>query len=701
MYSYSRSLLFLSLGLFASASSVAAEGVSIETLLQEMTDREQLARFPQPQYACLQASSYDRASHSPEDPATWFNNKDRSQFIRTETRQGREEHVLMDAQGPGAIVRFWATWRGLPGRAFSNGTLRIYLDGEDEPAIEGPIQEVLDGGLLAGPPLSQSVAESCEYAKRGHNLYLPIPYRQHCKVTYSTDAFMDRGAYKGEALYYQINYRSYEPGTNVESFSMKALSRAEPILAVVQSELADASRPEVHELQSQSWHGTLAPGDTRQVASLSGPAAIRCLRVKLRAANLPQALRSTIIQMSFDDRQTVWAPVGDFFGTGYKIRPYESWYTGVDADREMACWWVMPFEETAKVSLQNVGEQQVDVVSCEISRADWQWDQRSMHFNSTWRQLTNVDTRTNAEAGDIGAFDVTFVTVDGQGVYVGDTLTLFNGAAAWWGEGDEKIYVDRESFPSHFGTGTEDYYGYAWCRPEFFAAPFHTQPEGGGNKAGGFSINSRYRALDAIPFNEQIKFDMELWHWNETWMNYAPTTFFYTRPGAIVNIEPDPETAKLPVVLRRDRIEAANRVEGALEGEELKVVNVTGGKVDGQFKERFKWSGGGQLWWVDGHPGDTLELAFSANTSGMYRVVACLTKASDYATIQISVNGEPAGASELDRYHTRVAHDEVDLGEFHLNKADNRLRLEITGANDKAKKSYMVGLDYLKLETPD
>ena len=40
-----------------------------------------------------------------------------------------------------------------------------------------------------------------------------------------------------------------------------------------------------------------------------------------------------------------------------------------------------------------------------------------------------------------------------------------NPVEAWWGEGDEKVFVDGEKFPSHFGTGTEDYYGYAWCWP--------------------------------------------------------------------------------------------------------------------------------------------------------------------------------------------------------------------------------------------
>ena len=70
-----------------------------------------------------------------------------------------------------------------------------------------------------------------------------------------------------------------------------------------------------------------------------------------------------------------------------------------------------------------------------------------------------------------------------------------------------------------------------------FESPFHAQPDGRGNLAVGFSVNSRYRALDAIPFTKQIKFDMELWHWADTQVNYAPSTFWYARPGATCNVE--------------------------------------------------------------------------------------------------------------------------------------------------------------------
>ncbi len=82
---------------FLCAGSAPAQDVSLQSLLGEMTSREALARFPSPAYICRQASSYDRDSVSPDDPATWYANWDRSQFVRTEKYQGRTEQ-LRDAQ---------------------------------------------------------------------------------------------------------------------------------------------------------------------------------------------------------------------------------------------------------------------------------------------------------------------------------------------------------------------------------------------------------------------------------------------------------------------------------------------------------------------------------------------------------------------------------------------------------------------------
>jgi hypothetical protein len=61
----------------------------------------------------------------------------------------------------------------------------------------------------------------------------------------------------------------------------------------------------------------------------------------------------------------------------------------------------------------------------------------------------------------------------------GDNICVLNPLPWWWGEGDEKVYVDDDfdrNFPSHFDTGTEDYYGWAGglhpTRADEFSTPF-------------------------------------------------------------------------------------------------------------------------------------------------------------------------------------------------------------------------------------
>ena len=113
------------------------ETVSIESLLREMTDRDAVARFPETNFRLRQASSYNRASKTPDEPKGWFNNKDRAgQVVRIDEKDGKKEWVLMDHQGPGAIVRSWMPWH-TPKKPGSKITMRIYLDGAEQPAIEG------------------------------------------------------------------------------------------------------------------------------------------------------------------------------------------------------------------------------------------------------------------------------------------------------------------------------------------------------------------------------------------------------------------------------------------------------------------------------------------------------------------------------------------------------------------------------------
>jgi len=512
--------------------------ITLESLLREMIDRDAVARWPDPAYKCLHASSYDRRSKTPDDPAGWFANNDWSQFIRFEENKGRREWVLMEADGPGCIVRQW--WGGkFPPK---DAVLRFYLDGAEEPAIEGPPHGILAGGLLAPKPLSMEYAKAPAGSPGGMNLYLPIPYAKHCKVTYSEPSAKDPTK-PPPNRWYNIEYRAYAAGTRVKTFTMADLKAASATLEdsceQLRSKLPQIAG-ELVDLKRQS----LESGKEISFDLPAGPAAIRKIIMTVRTDNpswpdqVEEVWRSTVIRMTFDGQETVWCPVGDFSGSGVGLNSVNSWYRTVIFCGQIWSHWVMPYQKSARVTFVNLGKQKVDVYMRPIV-GPWQWDSRSMHFHATWRQERDIPTRPYK--------DWNYVTLTGKGVYMGDTLALFNPVRDWWGEGDEKIWVDGESFPSHFGTGSEDYYGYSYGNPTVFQTPFCNQPRCDGPGNAGHTTNTRTRNLDAIPFEKSLKFDMEIWHWKDCKVNYAATTYWYALPGATSNRVPQPEEAVAPI----------------------------------------------------------------------------------------------------------------------------------------------------------
>ena len=118
----------------------------------------------------------------------------------------------------------------------------------------------------------------------------------------------------------------------------------------------------------------------------------------------------------------------------------------------------------------------------------------------------------------------------------------------------------ERGFPTHFGTGTEDYYGWAGgvnpTRADEFSAPFLANVRVGGlagNHTRGFNISTRTRALDAIPFSERLRFDMEASPGVDQrrptdFLGYSAVTFWYARPGATHNRPPQPAAASAPIM---------------------------------------------------------------------------------------------------------------------------------------------------------
>ena len=145
------------------------------------------------------------------------------------------------------------------------------------------------------------------------------------------------------------------------------------------------------------------------------------------------------------------------------------------------------------------------------------------------------------------------------------------------------------------------------------------------------------------------------------------------------------------------------RLEGATEGEMLKVLSVTGGKTSGQKMTAFKasrWSGNDHLWWTGGKVGDTLTLALPVAAKGTYEVKFVGTKAHDYGTFELRLDGKLLGSEGYDFYNPAevVTTGELNGGRHELDAGEHRLEIKILSPNPAATPRNMFGLDYLKLE---
>jgi hypothetical protein len=86
----------------------------------------------------------------------------------------------------------------------------------------------------------------------------------------------------------------------------------------------------------------------------------------------------------------------------------------------------------------------------------------------------------------------------------------------WWGDGEIKVFLDGDKeFPTICGTGTEDYFGGAWCFGQNYSAPFLGYPLGAcDGKAGNRHGLYRFHIMDPIRFAKDLKVTMQAIGWH-------------------------------------------------------------------------------------------------------------------------------------------------------------------------------------------
>jgi hypothetical protein len=678
MYTVEKLWFVLLAVIAACGAAKAADPVTLDSLLREMADAEAVAKWPDPAYVCRQASSYDRRQTAKENPDP-FANDDRNQFIRQEQNEGRAELVMLDEDGPGAIVRFWLTTDSQKA-----GAIRIYLDGSTLPAVVFPAFDLMKNDLGIGVPFVLPHPGYTPDGPGGNTLWLPIPYARHCKVTWEERS--------SGARYYQIDTRTYPAGTAVQTFEKSQLEKLGDRLASTGWSLQ--SPPPPAGCQAAEAVQLVGPGGALSVSLPDGPAAVRVLELKVETNGLSEverALRSLVLKVDFDGEESVWCPVTDFFGSGVGINVVQNWRQQVGADGTMRSRWVMPYAKSGTVCVLNIGSQAVRVL-VRLGTSAFSWNaERSMHFHAVWHYVAGLQWPP--------ASDWNLVTVQGRGVYAGDSLSLYNPVSTWYGEGDEKIRVDGEAVPSHLGTGTEDYYNYSYAPKPVFQTPFSSLVREDSSGTQGWNVMERTRSLDGIPFTQSLRMDFELIAWKKTSPIACATTYWYAFPGAKANVQPQPEQAAAHVPTLAEAKERENfKRPGAVELEGLNLVAKEGDfPTETQAMDewgRGNWSDGCQFLGKATKVGNAVELAIPAPDAAPRQIVLYATQAPDYGILSFTVNGKPS-AAVFDGYASSVhPGGEVALGLFTPEQGVFRLRVTVSGANPLSRGAkYFFGLD--------
>ncbi len=692
----------------AAPEEAEAAHYSYVDIVNQMLDMEHLARLPQAGETSGEWTSYDRSSRYDEENdvyVSWHSNGDGGGYsFPQETTPKGNRRLVADLEGPGVMWRIWSAQA-------ENGLIEIYIDGEEEPTISKPFSQLFTGtdDVFAYRGLSYNVSQ-------GKNCYLPITYNESCKVY----------LYSGWGNYYEFTYSTLAEGATVESMpkafsdsDKAALSRVNDFF---RSRLGE-NPTDISEAKEAVKKSVAVPaGGNATALDFVGDGAIAqfiitpdsALRGLSRSAAM-QYLKELTVSMYWDGEEepSVWAPLCDFFGDPTGDEEYYALPMGYNGE-EFYCYMYMPFKSGAKIVIGNDGDAaknvgvDIAVVPLKGNADDY------MRFHAKW-QRGFYSERTDKWP------DYSVLKADGAGRFLGFSLHVYQntqgqenvpgyGTAYWWGEGDEKFFVDGEKFPSSFGTGSEDYFGYAWCDPNYFTAPYHAQPltAENGVHGVGHKSNVRFQLTDNVPFFDSFDGYMEKYY--KTYTDWSTTSYWYLASG-------DEDTYKPQSLETRTNYygDKNNNVvpggETIYQGENMEFAFTAGATLNQQMStySSFGWGNGGaadrrQLLWYNAGAekeigvGDSITFTFNSvkNLKGALKMAYC--KGSDFGIHKIYLDGEPI-AGEVDSYNAKVTNtSEIILGNVELSKGSHTLTVEVAGKNENSS-GYFFALDRLVIDS--
>jgi hypothetical protein len=354
--------------------------------------------------------------------------------------------------------------------------------------------------------------------------------------------------------YYHFTYTLFDQGTQMPAYAERFTNDGMIALAQVDRLLYD--RGEVVRTDDHAASAQIAPGETAELFAREGAGMIE----EMALCSTDADVFRLILRIYWDGSKipAVEAPLGEFFGGAPGYARYRCLPMSMERAR-YTCRFAMPYADGCRVEIVNLSDAEQNVAMRFAVNADFVPQEDTMRFHAKYHRGHFGDLHQSrfAPGGDRWP-DWPLLLIHGAaGRFAGVHIHIRNTWKKpdqpaeswwygkwdrktidwWWGEGDEKFFVDGEKFPSTFGTGSEDYIGYAWAaEPPFarFDSPFATMNimpiDGNGD-----TCVSRFHVADNIPFQNAFEAFIEKYK-DDRWDGqneclYAVTPYWYQAAG--------------------------------------------------------------------------------------------------------------------------------------------------------------------------
>lgn len=286
------------------------------------------------------------------------------------------------------------------------------------------------------------------------------------------------------------------------------------------------------------------PGATAVLADIPGAGIVKRIWFTLDCAD-PMIRRNAVLRMYWDGETapSVESPLGDFFGQGWgEAYNYVSLpLAAAPSDgRGLNCYFPMPFGDGARITLHNESDEPIRAffyyidyeeyaeISAELGRFHARWNRELTEVHpeegeTEWQIVAPEGNNTGVDRNYV------FADIEGKGHFVGLHYFVENPGPMWYGEGDDMWLVDGEPWPgSLHGTGTEDFFGGAWCPNEIYLHPYFGYARIPDKYAWmGRTHCYRFMLEDPVYFERSLHASIEHGHNNNLTLDLCTVSYWY------------------------------------------------------------------------------------------------------------------------------------------------------------------------------